>query len=339
MAWSRFGRVMAVIAVMTMLSLVIAPLVVGVILAAVFGGWNSVIVAFVFWLGMVTLLLIVLRFALRGWRPIRGLITTAGRLAEGDYSARVRPTSAAPLAEVVRSFNRMAEQLETGEEARRRLLADVGHELRTPLTIVRGEIEAMADGVHELNEDRLRQLLDDLAVMEHLLDDLRTLSTADAGRLRVHPEPTDVSLLAAEAVERFDTDAITTGVSLVLEPMPGPAVEAEVDPVRIREVLDNLLANALRATASGGRVSVTVMPEAPDGVPESLAISVTDDGVGIPPDEVDQVFERFHKGSDSDGTGLGLTISRNLVEAHGGRIRLESEPGAGTTVTVELPYS
>lgn len=335
---------MAGVAVIATLCFVAAPLIVGVILVAVFGGWTSVIVAIVSWFGLVVLLVIILRFAFRGWRPIRGLVSTAGRLAEGDYSARVRPTSAAPLAEVVRSFNRMATRLETGEEARRRLLADVGHELRTPLTIIRGEIEAMADGVHELSEDRLRLLLGDLAVMERLLDDLRTLSTAEAGTLRVHREPTDVTLLAAEAVDRFEPEAIEAGVTLrVIDSVSAPdratPVDAEVDPVRIREVLDNLIANGLRATNLGGRVSVAVTPSVVDAEVDSLSITVSDDGVGIPADEIDQVFDRFHKGVDSDGTGLGLTISRNLVEAHGGRIHLASTVGAGTTVTVILPYS
>lgn len=328
---------MAGIAFVAMVCFIITPLVGGVILAAVFGGWTSVIVAVVSWLGLVALFAIFLRFALRGWRPIRALIGATGRLADGDYSARVKPTTAAPLREVVRSFNRMAERLESGEEARRRLLADVGHELRTPLTIVRGEIEAMADGVHELDESRLRLLLGDLAVMERLLDDLRTLSTAEAGTLRIHREPTDIRLLAAESVNRLGPDALATGVTLMLgDAEPDAPLEADVDPVRVREILDNLIANGIRATAGGGLVSVSTTLDSQD-LHDHVIITVVDDGVGIPEDQLEQVFDRFNKGPSSAGSGLGLTISRNLVEAHGGEISLTSTVGSGTTVTVVLP--
>ncbi|MEL7157354.1 MAG: HAMP domain-containing sensor histidine kinase, partial [Actinomycetota bacterium] len=172
-------------------------------------------------------------------------------------------------------------------------------------------------------------------VMEHLLDDLRTLSTAQAGMLRVHREPTDLVRLTAEVLHRFETEAGTGGVDLISD--HGDRVEAEVDPVRVREVIGNLVRNAIRATAPGGRVTVALTgpPSAPTA--EGVTISVADTGRGIAADDVERVFDRFHKGPESDGTGLGLTISRDLVEAHGGSISLRSEEGVGTTVLVSLP--
>lgn len=316
---------------------IILPLLLGVFLATAIGGWTSVAIAFISWFGLAALFIIFLRFALRAWWPVRDLIETTGRLADGDYSARVTSTDSAPLQEVVRSFNRMAERLESAEDGRRRLLADVGHELRTPLTIVRGELEAMADGVHELDEDRIRQLLGDPAVMERLLDDLTTLSTAEAGTLRIHREPTDVVRLTSDAVERLQPDAAAAGVTLLATAADGGRLlDAEIDPVRVREILLNLIGNGIRATPPGGRVSTTVVPVVVDGE-EQLELTVEDNGVGIPPDHLDRVFDRFHKGPDSNGTGLGLTISRNLTEAHGGWITMDSTVGVGTTVTVRLP--
>lgn len=336
-AWSRFGKRMARTAFVLVMAFIILPLLLGVFLATAVGGWTSVVIALISWFGLAALFVIFLRFALRAWWPVRDLIETTGRLADGDYSARVPPTGSAPMREVVRSFNRMAERVESAEDGRRRLLADVGHELRTPLTIVRGELEAMADGVHELDEDRLRQLLGDLAVMERLLDDLATLSTAEAGTLRIHREPTDVVRLTSDAVERLEPDALAAGVTLTASATNGGRLlDAEIDPVRVREILLNLIGNAIRATPTGGRVSTTVTSVVVDG-DEQLELTVEDNGAGIPPDQLDRVFERFHKGPDSTGTGLGLTISRNLAEAHGGRITVESTVGIGTTVTVRLP--
>ncbi len=266
----------------------------------------------------------------RTWRPVRHLIGAAGRLADGDYSVRVPPTGSASIGPVVASFNDMARRLETADEQRRRLLADLGHELRTPLTVIRGELEAMLDGVHVPDAEHLEMLIAEVGVMERLLEDLRTLSLIDAGSLALHPEPTDVRRLLEDVADAHRRRAGEDGVAL--EVVADGAGEIEVDPVRMREVLTNLVMNALRAMPDGGTLALRARRAA-----GRVVVAVEDSGVGIPPEDVDHVFDRFHKGASSHGSGLGLTISRDLVTAHGGTMTIASSPGIGTTVRIELP--
>lgn len=277
--------------------------------------------------------LVVAIFGRTVWRTISGvrsLVDAAGELADGDYSTRVDPSNQM-LSPVVESFNKMADRLESADDQRRRLLADLGHELRTPLTVIRGEIEAVLDGVHEADPEHLDPLLDQVAVMERLLEDLRTLSLAEAGSLALHPEPVDPGVLLVDISESHRGAAAAGGVHLVAE-ASDDLPEVLIDPLRIREVLTNLIVNALRATPSGGSVRLRAFAEG-----GRLVMTVADTGVGMPATELDRVFERFHRSPDSPGTGLGLTISRDLVEAHGGTLDLASEPGAGTTATIRLP--
>ncbi len=318
--------------------IVILPLVFGVILATAFGGWASVAIAVVSWVGLGLLLGTGVRLAIRVFWPIRSLIDAAGRLADGDHTARVDPVPSGPSRRVVKSFNQMADRLETADDQRRHLLAEVGHELRTPLTIIRGELEAMVDGVRQIDEAQIHQLLSDVGVMERLLDDLQTLSTAEAGRLEIHREETDLVRLVGDTVDRFRVEAAEADVILAMEVADDDlrSVEANVDSIRIREVVANLVANGLRATEGGDRLVVSVNSRDTNGSQQAI-IDVVDTGRGIPEEELDRVFDRFHKGSESDGTGLGLTITRNLVEAHGGTITIDSEPGQGTRVSVVLP--
>lgn len=310
------------------------PLIAGAALTATFAGWTSVAVAVVFWIALVVIGLIVARFAFRSFGPVRDLISSTTQLADGDYSARVPATTSPAMRPLVDSFNEMAERLELSDELRRRLLADVGHELRTPLTIVRGELEAMADGVREINRDELRALLDDIADMERLLDDLRTLSTTEAGMVELEEELTDLSELAEDVAQRFVAQAIERNVALrVASSTP---VLVSIDPYRIGQVISNLIANALRAVSSGEEIVVTVARSELAGGPAGI-VKVSDTGSGISADRVEAVFDRFQKGADSNGSGLGLTISRDLVEAHGGSIEIASQVGSGTMVTVTLP--
>lgn len=231
----------------------------------------------------------------------------------------------------VDSFNQMASRLEDADIQRRRLLADLGHELRTPLTVVRGEIEAMLDGVHRPDREHLDLLLGEVAVMERLLEDLRTLSLAEAGSLALYREPTDLNALIGDVAEAHRRSADEAGVVVAVRLDPDVG-EVDVDPVRIREVVSNLVVNGLDAMRDGGAMTLRTQATSP-----GVAIEVEDTGLGIPEDDLDSVFHRFHKGAASAGTGLGLTISKDLVEAHGGTITLRSQPGAGTTVRVELP--
>jgi len=274
---------------------------------------------------------LIIRYVRRTWLPIRDLMAAADSLADGDYTVRVDARGSATVRPVARSFNTMARQLEQADRERRQLLAELGHELRTPLTVVRGEIEAMLDGVHERDPAHLELLLDEVTVLERLIEDLRTLGLTETGALALHPEPVDLAQLVADVVDAHRRPAAAGGVDI--DASVGPGLEDVVlDPIRVREVVANLVVNALHAMPDGGTLTVKAVRQEP-----ALAIEVADTGVGIAPEDVDQVFDRFRKGSTSTGSGLGLTISRNLVEAHGGTISMSSLPGQGTAVVVTLP--
>lgn len=262
--------------------------------------------------------------------PIGDVMEAAKRVAGGDYGVRVEARGSKEVRGLVESFNEMAARLHANERQRRALLADVAHELRTPLSVIRGNVEGMLDGVYARDDEHLAPVLEETEVMARLLDDLRTLSTAEAGALRLHREPTDAAELVAEAVAAYAPRADAAGIALSQEVAPVP--ELDVDPVRVRQVLDNLLANALRHTPRGGAVRVEARP---DG--GGVAFAVCDTGRGIAPDDLSHVFDRFWKTADSGGSGLGLAIARGLVEAHGGAIRAESRVGQGTTMRFTLP--
>lgn len=264
--------------------------------------------------------------------PLSEVMAAAAQVAGGDYGARVRPRGPRDVRALGESFNAMAARLEGAERQRRALLADVTHELRTPLTVVQAELEALLDGVHERDDDRIAALLDETRVMSRLVEDLRTLSTADAGALELHREPTDLPALVEDAAAAFRSRAAAAEVELAVE-LAADLPALEVDPVRVREVVSNLIDNALRHTPAGGRVVVSV---ARDG--DGVAIEVRDTGSGIAPDVLPRIFDRFAKGPGSRGSGLGLAIARDLVRAHRGEIEATSDgPGRGTTVRFTLP--
>jgi two-component system sensor histidine kinase BaeS len=239
----------------------------------------------------------------------------------------------------------MAARLEAEDATRRRLLADVSHELRTPLAVIQGNLEALLDGVYPPDDVHIGPILDEVRVMERLVDDLRTLSLAEAGALPLHREPTDPAVLledvAAAHRARADAGSIAIKVSIIGTP---PTID--VDPVRIRQVVSNLVDNAIRAM-TGGMAAPDGAAASPDGgtitlsaaaVNGSLAIDVADDGPGIPPELLGSVFDRFAKSAESRGSGLGLSIARAIVTAHGGTITAESPPdGRGTRMRITLP--
>ncbi len=271
--------------------------------------------------------------ALRGLAaPVGGLLDAVGRVSDGDYSARVVEHGPREVRALARAFNRMAARLEAGEARRRSLLADVTHELRTPLTVMQGNLEGVLDGVYPADAEHLRPILDEMQVLSRLIDDLRTLALAESGSLTLHREPTDLGVLAGETVAAFRSQAEAAGVRLELS-VADDLPLLPVDPVRLREVLANLIANALRYTPAGGQVRVAGARR-PDG---GASLSVADTGQGIPPEALPHIFDRFYKGPDSRGTGLGLAIARNLARAHGGELDVQSTPGQGTTLTLALP--
>jgi len=263
--------------------------------------------------------------------PLGDLIDAAESVEAGDYSARVRPRGPRELRSLARAFNAMSTRLETSEEQRRRLLADVTHELRTPLTIMQGNLEALLDGLYPADAQHLEPILDETRVISRLVDDLRTLSLAEAGALTLHREPTDIGQLVADSVGSFRPQADGAGVALVTA-IDAALPQLEVDPVRLREVLSNLLSNALRYTPSGGNVRVGASRL--DG---HVRVSVHDTGPGIAADALPHVFDRFYKSEESHGAGLGLAIAKSLVVAHGGEIEAVSEAGQGTDMRFTLP--
>jgi two-component system, OmpR family, sensor histidine kinase BaeS len=264
--------------------------------------------------------------------PVADVIEAVGKVADGDLSVRVEERGPRETRHLARSFNTMTARLRASEEERRRLLADVSHELRTPLSVVRGELEALIDGVHPADEAHLRAILDETAVLDRLIEDLRTLSVAEAGALALHREPTDLGSLAREVAASFEPQAEAAGVSLETSAAPG-LPEADVDPVRVREILTNLISNALRYSPRGGRVGIDV---AADGA-RAIAVSVSDAGPGIAPEALARIFDRFYKSPESRGAGLGLAIAKQLTEAHGGTIAATSVVGQGTTIRFTLP--
>lgn len=281
-------------------------------------GW-LLLLGFAVLAGFVALMRRVFR---RTWAPIADLIDATTRLGEGDTTVRMAD-STGPWYAVSSSFNRMAHRLEAEDERRRRLLADLGHELRTPLTVIRGEIEAVIDGVHP--PESLNNVVDEIELMGRLLEDLSTLALAEAGGLRLVIEPTDLGGLAADVVASFSSVLGAQGIAVHLD--TGRAAEAAVDPHRTHQVISNLISNAVAQMPDGGRLDVTV---------SGTTVSVADTGPGLPPNP-EVVFERFAKAADSTGSGLGLSIARDLVEAHGGTITASTRPEGGAVFAIELP--
>lgn len=266
--------------------------------------------------------------------PISAVMDAAGRIADGDYSARVPERGPHQVRALARSFNVMGTRLQENDKARRDLLADVTHELRTPLTIIQGNLEGLLDDVYPRDDAHLTAILDETRVMSRLIDDLRTLALAESGALKLQKERIDLASLVGETVASFRSQADTAGVQLSSE--AASEMMVEIDPARIRQVMDNLLANALRYTPPGGKI--TVQCDMNEGR-NDCEVHVTDTGSGIAPQDLPHVFERWQKSRDSRGTGLGLAIAKNLVAAHGGEIFAESEVDKGTTIRFTLPIS
>ena len=270
----------------------------------------------------------------RAAMPIGDLMEAADRVAEGDYTARVAEQGPGEVRAMTRAFNAMVARLQANDEQRRSLLADVTHELRTPLTVIRGNLEGLLDGVYPRDDPHLESILEETQLLSRLIDDLRTLALAEGGALKLQKEPTDLGALVGETLASFQAQADAAGVGLQADIAPAlPVLEA--DPARIRQVLENLVTNALHYTPPDGTISVRCYAE--DKNEDDVTVAVSDTGTGIPPNALAHIFDRFYKSSDSHGTGLGLAIAKNLITAHGGQISAQSEMGQGTTIRFTLP--
>jgi signal transduction histidine kinase len=267
----------------------------------------------------------------RAAAPVGDLIEASGRVQSGDFSTRVPERGPREVRTLARAFNDMSARLEEVEQQRRSALADVSHELRTPLTVIQGNLEALLDGVYPADAEHLQPILEETRVMERLIDDLRTLTLVEAGSLVLHREPTDLGALLHEVGASYRSQAEQGGVELtVTDAADLPTLD--VDPARIREVVSNLLTNALRHTPRDGTVEVSAQRAGGE-----VEVTVHDTGTGIPPDQLDRIFDRFYRSPDSPGSGLGLPIAKSLVEAHGGVMTAVSGLGDGTTVRFTLP--
>jgi two-component system OmpR family sensor kinase/two-component system sensor histidine kinase BaeS len=268
-------------------------------------------------------------------RPLSQLAQAARAFAAHNWDQRVKVGGTEEVAEVSFAFNDMADALQQAETLRRNLMADVAHELRTPLTVLQGNLRAMLDGVYPLERGEIATLYDETRLINRLVDDLRELSLAEAGQLKLNLQPIDLAALIGSTVTNFMPVADERG--LTLEAKVERAVEARADRDRVAQVLRNLIANALWHTPPQGRITVTAQPS--DRV---VRVTVADTGEGISPEEVAHVFDRFYRTDSArtrhtGGSGLGLAIAKSLVVAMDGHIGVESELGKGSQFWFTLP--
>ena len=275
-------------------------------------------------------------------QPLTDLTAATRAVAAGDLSVRVPDHYPGEVGDLAVAFNRMAEDLACADELRRNLTADVAHELRTPLSVIRGKLEGVLDGVYPATAEHLEPVLEETELLTHLVEDLRLLALAEAGQLPLEKRPMDVGDLLRDAQVNFSPQASDRGVTLALD-LPAELPQVTADWRRVAQVLGNLLTNALRHTPEGGCVtlSAAVVPPLGEGW-GGVEVTVADTGSGIPPEDLPYIFERFWRGERSrsragGGTGLGLAIARQLVELHGGTIRVESRPGEGSRFRFTLP--
>jgi signal transduction histidine kinase len=269
--------------------------------------------------------------------PMADIMSAADAVAEGDLSARVPEPEQGPreFRRLAKSFNHMTAELEHAELQRRNLTADVAHELRTPLHIIQGNLEGMLDGVYDASSQHVNATLDETHLLARLVEDLQTLSLAEAGELPMHMVSVDIFDLLEDVRTSFSGQAEAAGVVLIVD---AEKISVIGDGDRLDQVLSNLVANALRHTPTGGRISLKAAANL-----TGVLMSVKDTGEGIPPENLEYIFDRFWKGDRSrgrtvgHGSGLGLAIARQLVRNHGGQISVESELGQGSEFVISLP--
>jgi two-component system, OmpR family, sensor histidine kinase BaeS len=284
-------------------------------------------------LGALAAVALGLMLARRATVPVRNLTRAAKQLARGDRAARVEQRSDDEFGQMAAAFNSMADTIVEEDRLRQTFAADIAHELRTPLMILSSQLEAMEDGVMSLGSDSIRSLQEETRRMSKLVGDLEVLASADAAHFTLQKEQVDLAVLVAavagDFAQLFQAEAVQ------LETQLEPAI-VEGDPGRLRQILGNLLANALKFTPRAGRVRVRLVREVSRAV-----MNVSDSGPGIPQSELDRVFERFFRGHGgaAGGSGIGLTVVRELVAAHGGEVSAANAGDGGAVFTVTLPLA
>lgn len=271
-------------------------------------------------------------------KPVQELTVAAKRLSERDFSYRVQFSDKGEIGELARTFNTMAESLDRAEKLRKNMVTDVAHELRTPLSNIRGQLEAIDDRLVQPDSSTLNSIYEEALLISRLVDDLQELTLAEAGKLRLIRRDEDMKLLIQKSIATVHS--IVAAHKIILnEDLPEHLPCCNVDAQRIGQVLHNLLHNAITHTPEGGKITVTAKQ-----VDHHVEISISDTGSGIPVEDLPNIFERFYRVDKSrtratGGSGLGLTISKGLVEAHGGSIHVESTQGKGSRFWFTIPAS
>ncbi|MDD5702459.1 MAG: ATP-binding protein [Dehalococcoidales bacterium] len=268
--------------------------------------------------------------------PIRVLTSTAEKLGQGDFAQRVQVQSQDEVGKLARKFNLMASDLERLEKLRRRIVADIAHELRTPLSNIAGYLEAIRDGVVKPDTATIASLSEEVDLLSRLVNDLQELAMADAGDLKLICQPEDLGQIIEQSVKAIRVKAQDKDLEVSVD-IPSGLPLVNVDYHRISQVLHNFLSNAITHTAAGGKITVSARRN-----DRSIKVSVADNGAGIPAEDLPHMFERFYRVDKSrtragGGSGLGLTIAKRLVEAHGGAVEVQSEPGKGSVFSFTLP--
>lgn len=273
--------------------------------------------------------------------PLSQLARAARTLSQGDLSQRVPVSGSDEISEVMTEFNEMAQALERSETLRQQMIADIAHELRTPITVIQGNLQALLDGVYPLTQEEIAQVYDETLTLARLVNDLRSLTQAEAGQLSLNMGVVDSAALVTQAVAVFQDVAREKHIELKGDVATGtPPIWADVD--RVRQALYNLISNALRHTPAGGHIRVFTHPATLPNGRTGTKIIVADTGPGLTPEEQARVFERFWRADasrsrDRGGSGLGLTIAKHVIEAQGGVIGVESESGQGARFWFILP--
>jgi two-component system sensor histidine kinase BaeS len=270
--------------------------------------------------------------------PVKRVAAATHRLASGDYSSRVAVASHDEVGQLARDFNQLAYTLERNEQMRREFMADVSHELRTPLSVLRGELEAIEDGVRTLNPATMTSLLGEVGMLSKLVDDLYELSLADVGALTYRKAPCELNQLLEHSVAMYQERLNARPLHVELD-LPATPVEVVADANRLQQLFSNLLENAVRYTDAGGTLRISARVER-DGV----RVDVLDSGPGVSASQLPRLFERFYRGEssrnrESGGAGLGLAICRSIALAHGGSLEADHSPLGGLWLTLRLPRS
>jgi signal transduction histidine kinase len=271
--------------------------------------------------------------------PVKALTQAARKLGQGDFSQRVGSKDKSEMGELSQAFDTMAENLQRNEQLRKNMVADVAHELRTPISNIKGYLEAVTDGVITPDADTIGKLSEEASLLTRLVEDLQELSLAEAGTLKLVFNEENIAGLITQTVIAIEVKARVKGLTLTAA-LPETLPKVNIDAHRIGQVLRNLLENAITHTQQGG--TITISARQPEN--SIIEVSVTDTGEGIPAEELSLIFERFYRVDKSrtratGGSGLGLTIAKRLVEAHGGQITVQSEIGKGSRFTFTIPVA